>query len=153
MFRHKLTFDAINLGFSFHDKIAVFIQIERAMWGRAFHGEGASDPYSFAVFVRFVVEDPDRDCDASPLIVHLFGGRKASALIKDQMAVLCQNAFLLSGFWNGGDVRRLATVAENFLRRLSVLVKFPVAGGASVGGIQYGMVEKGVCHTWFSINQ
>ena len=86
-------------------------------------------------------------------IVHLLGGRKASALVKDQMAVLCRNALLFSGFWNGGDVRRLATVAENFLRRLSFLVRFPVAGRAGVGGIQYRMVEKVVSHTWFSIKQ
>jgi len=43
-------------------------------------------------------------------IVHLLGGRKTFALVKDQMAVLRRNALLFSGFGNGGDVRRLTTV-------------------------------------------
>jgi hypothetical protein len=78
-------------------------------------------------------------------VVLLLSGRKPFALVEDDL-FLARSLLAFPGPWNGCDELGAAAVLDDLLCRLPLIIEFPMALWASIGGIQDRMVkERVVC--------
>jgi hypothetical protein len=65
-----------------------------------------------------------------------------------------ESLFAFPGPWNGSDELGAATVLDDLLGRLALIVKFPATLRARIGGIQDRMVkERVVCGVFHSVER
>jgi len=81
--------------------------------------------------------------DECVLLVLLGRSRQALAFVEDEAGLL----LVLLRLRNRGDEFGVTPRLDDPLRRLSILIQLPVAGGIGVGGIENGVFEERVrCH-------